>query len=112
MIKQWQNNDAKTIQQVSPQLNQNQNDDEPHSDIENFETEEKTDHASDTGNDQDVSEAVHAKRYKRLTKEVRISNRLASYISFVNVIRDDSSNLTFEGDDWTNEEPLVTVKYT
>ena len=38
---------------MSHQLNQNQNDDEPHNDIENFETEEKTDHASDTGNDQE-----------------------------------------------------------
>ena len=84
---------------MSAQLNQNKNDDESHNDIENFEAEEKTDHASDTGTDQDVSEAVNAKRYKRLTKEVRISKRLASYISLVNVIHDDSSKLTFEGDD-------------
>ena len=84
---------------MSAQLNQNKNDDESHNDIENFETEEKTDHASDTGTDQDVSEAVNAKRHKRLTKEVRISKRLASYISLVNVIHDDPSKLTFEGDD-------------
>ena len=77
---------------MSAQLNQNKNDDESHNDIENVETEEKTDHAS-------VSEAVNAKRHKRLTKEVRISKRLASYISLVNVIHDDSSKLTFEGDD-------------